>query len=71
MSSRESLETTTFKFLPEFRVARNFPFQVTGFNFAGPLYVKDVYSNDFNDMSSTSFVSHFGVPTKVVSDNNK
>ena len=30
--------------LPEYRVCAEFPFQVTGFDFAGPLFVKDIYS---------------------------
>ena len=30
--------------LPEYRVCAEFPFQVTGFDFTGPLLVKDIYS---------------------------
>ena len=30
--------------LPEYRVYAEFPFQVIGFDFAGPLFVKDIYS---------------------------
>ena len=30
--------------LPEYRVCPEFPFQVTGFNFDGTLFVKDIYS---------------------------
>ena len=30
--------------LPEYWVCAEFPFQVTGFHFAGPLFVKDIYS---------------------------
>ena len=29
---------------PEYRVCAEFPFQVTGFDFAGPLFVKDIHS---------------------------
>ena len=32
--------------LPEYRVCAEFPFQVTGFDFAGPLFVKDIYSEN-------------------------
>ena len=32
--------------LPEYRVCAEYPFQVTGFDFAGPLFVKDIYSTD-------------------------
>ena len=30
--------------LPEYQVCAEFPLQVTGFDFAGPLFVKDIYS---------------------------
>ena len=30
--------------LPEFRISAEYPFQVTGFDFAGPLFAKDIYS---------------------------
>ena len=30
--------------LPEYRVCVEFPIQVTGFDFAGPLFVKDIFS---------------------------
>ena len=30
--------------LPEYRVCAEFPFQVTDFDFAGPLFAKDIYS---------------------------
>ena len=35
--------------LPDYRVCSEYPFQSTGFDFAGPLLVRDIYSRD-NDM---------------------
>ena len=32
--------------LPEFRVEKNFPFANTGVDFAGPLYVKNVFGKE-------------------------
>ena len=34
--------------LPEYQVCAEFPLQVTGFDFAGPLFVKDIYSKSFD-----------------------
>ena len=38
------LQPPTTPALPEYHVCAEFPFQVTGFDFAGPLFVKDIYS---------------------------
>ena len=34
--------------LPEYLVCAELPFEVTGFNFAGSLFDKDIYSKNFN-----------------------
>ena len=34
--------------LPEYWVCAEFPFQLTGFDFAGPLFVKDIYCKRFD-----------------------
>ena len=38
------LQPPTTPALPEYHVCAEFPFQVTGFDFAGPLFAKDIYS---------------------------
>ena len=49
----EVLRPPTRPLLPESCVAADCPSQVSGFDFAGPLYVmvKNVYSSDSNDMN--------------------
>ena len=46
--------------LPEYRVCAEFPFQVTGFDFAGPLFVKDVYSKRSDVNKCFVFIFTYG-----------
>ena len=67
--------------LPDFRVSDEMAFSRVGVDFAGPVYVRDVYSNKGKlvpDLSSIAFVNCLkrfigrrGIPKLVVSDNAK
>ena len=50
--------------LPEYQVCAEFPLQVTGFDFAGPLFVKDIYSKS-SDVNKC-FILIFTCATKSI-----